>query len=116
MKTTKEIGDGGEDLAVHYLEGKGHQILERNFRVSFGEIDIITLDRDTLVFIEVKKKTTDRYGAPGEMITAGKLEKIQRTAEAYIAKHGLAEANCRIDAVLIDGKRVELLENISALS
>lgn len=113
MRTTKEIGDGGEEIAAQYLEKKGYRILKRNFRTSFGEIDIIALDSDTLVFVEVKKKTSDRFGLPGEMITPQKLRKIKRTAESYLAAKGIEGAECRIDAVLIDGNQIEIVENIA---
>lgn len=113
MKTTKEIGDSGEDLAVGYLEADGYRIVERNFRCQLGEVDIVALDGDVLVFVEVKKKSTDRFGSPGEMITRSKIEKIRRTAEYYMLEKRLGGASWRIDAVLIDGAKVELLKNIT---
>ncbi len=75
MKNTKAIGNLGEDRAVEYLENLGYEIFERNFRTRFGEIDIIARDGETLCFVEVKKKTSDRFGSPAEMITPKKLDK-----------------------------------------
>ena len=113
MRTTKEIGDTGEGLAADYLVGQGYKIIKRNYRTPFGEIDIIALDKDTLVFVEVKKKTGDGFGAPAEMITPRKIGKIRRTAECYILEKELKNLLWRIDAVLIDGAKVELLRNIT---
>jgi putative endonuclease len=113
LQTTKQIGDEAEDLAVDYLRGQGYEIIERNFRCSFGEVDIIALDGDALVFVEVKKKGSDRFGTPGEMITPKKLEKVRRSAQKYMADNILENADWRIDAVLINGERVELLKNIT---
>lgn len=114
MSSTKQIGDSGEDLAVDYLTGQGYLVVERNFRTKFGEIDIIALDKDTLCFVEVKKKTGDGFGAPAEMITPRKIFKIKLTAEYYIQEKDLGNVLWRIDAVLIDGNRMELLKNVTS--
>lgn len=113
MKSTKEIGDGGEDLAVDYLVGQGYKIIKRNYRTRYGEIDIIALEGDNLSFIEVKKKSGEGFGSPGEMITPRKISKIRRTAESFINENNLSNLVWRIDAVLIDGERVELIRNIT---
>lgn len=113
MKTTKQIGDGGEDEAVRYLKKKDFEILERNFRTRFGEIDIIAIDEDMLVFIEVKMKRSDQFGDPGEMITPKKLDKIKRTAEYYLQEKELYDIGWRIDAVLIRDGKIEHLEGIT---
>lgn len=113
MTNTKVIGDLGEDLACDYLVGQGYEIIKCNYRTGFGEIDIIALEGDTLVFVEVKKKSSERFGAPGEMITPKKLVKIRRTAECYLMEHDITNAAWRIDAVLISKSGIELLRNIT---
>ncbi len=106
MQTTKEIGDFGEDLAARYLGQKGYEIVERNFRTRFGEIDIIAKDREVLVFVEVKKKASDRFGTAAEMITKKKIGRIRRAAEFYLLENGLRDQTWQIDAILIDGSSV----------
>jgi putative endonuclease len=111
-KTTKQIGDFGEDRATEYLESLGYEIFERNFRTRFGEIDIIARDGETLCFIEVKAKASDRFGSPAEMITPKKLDRIIRTAKHYVQENDLS-VPWRIDAVLIQGDKIELIRNIT---
>lgn len=111
-KTTKQIGDEGEQMAVQMLKADGYQIIERNFRTRAGEIDIIAKDGGTLVFVEVKAKKDDFFGTPGEMITKRKLEKIKRTAKTYLSEND-KNRDWRIDAILIEGKKSEHLKNIT---
>lgn len=117
MKSTKQIGDKGEDLAVSELEKASYKIIERNFRTRFGEIDIIAKDDNTLVFVEVKMKSSIRFGTPAEMITKRKQLKIKRMAECYLLEHGY-KGPCRIDAVTILGNKfpqIEILKNITPI-
>jgi putative endonuclease len=112
MKNTKAIGDAGEDLAADFLAENGYQIVGRNFRTKFGEIDIIAKEDGVLVFAEVKKKSSARFGFPYEMVTTKKIEKIKRTAEAYISENSY-KGEWRIDVVSIFGEKVELFKNIT---
>ena len=82
MKTTVQ-GKIGEDLACQYLQKQGYKIIERNFRIRGGEIDIIALDGQTLVYIEVKTRTSDQFGRPEEAVTAWKLRFLERAAKFY---------------------------------
>ena len=96
-------GAGGESLAHKLLIDKGYRVLERNFRTRFGEIDLICVDGDTLVFVEVKLKTGEDFGTPEEMINQRKLSKVQRMAEVFIQRGGSAKLPeiYRIDVVAI---------------
>jgi len=113
LKNTKIIGDSGESLAIRYLKKKGFEMMERNFRARFGEIDIIAIDEDMLVFVEVKMKRSGQFGDPGEMITEKKLAKIKRTAEYYLQEKELGDIGWRIDAVLIREGKIEHLEGVT---
>ena len=68
-KTTREIGNEGEELACAYLESKGWRILERNYFFEKSEVDIIAYDDTAIVFIEVKLRSSDKYGRPEEYVS-----------------------------------------------
>ena len=72
----KNIGKIGEEAATNYLKEKGYKIQERNYRTSFGEIDIICRHKDSIIFVEVKTRRSDRYGCPEEAINTNKQRKI----------------------------------------
>ena len=75
--SNKEKGRFGEEIAAKYLENNGYKILERNFHYSkYSEIDIVAKERDVLVFVEVKMRTTTDFGHPFEAISRKKLENI----------------------------------------
>lgn len=94
----RQTGALAEGFAATHLQEKGYTILERNFRNKFGEIDIITRDRNTLVFVEVKAKIGIDCGNPEDMINPGKLQKIRNMAMIYMKGSVVA---CRIDVVAI---------------
>ena len=120
MSLYKNIqGKIGEDFAESYLKRQGFQIIGRNFRIRGGELDIIAIELSqltglkTLVFIEVKTRTSNDFGTPLEAITYWKLKALIKTAEFYRMKHGhlrLPEL-MRIDAVsVVLGRNNELME------
>lgn len=92
-----DLGKTGELKAVAYLDRKGYQILQRNFRCRFGEIDVIAMDGDVLCFIEVKTRTTLRHGLPCEAVTEKKMLHIRRCAQVYLSRHRPACRGVRID-------------------
>lgn len=94
----RQVGQLAEKLAVSSLINKGYQILERNFRNRFGEIDIIAKDKDILVFVEVKSKIGAEFGLPEEMVGYHKLQKVKNMATLYM-KGQLK--SCRIDVIAI---------------
>ena len=119
----KLVGVVGEDAAAQLLRKKGYQILERNFRTRFGEIDIIAREKrkdrilPITVFVEVKTKSGDQYGEPWEMVGAKKLHQVKMMAQVYLTKNGLGEVPCRIDVVgvwLRDGQldKIEHWEDV----
>ncbi len=96
-------GADGERIAAQYLESRGYRILEYNYRTRMGEIDLIAKDGVTLVFVEVKARTNDRFGGPAEAITKAKQARVARLAQQYLAVRRLADRLCRFDVVLIRG-------------
>ncbi|WP_339136850.1 MAG: YraN family protein [Candidatus Electrothrix sp. GW3-4] len=108
----KATGRSGEDLAAQYLEQQGYTILERNYRLRIGEVDIIARDGEDLVFIEVKTRRTKRFGSPFEAVDIRKQQQIVKIASAYV--HG-REIPVRFDVVAVhlskQGVRIEVLKN-----
>ncbi len=97
----KLLGAAGEDRAAAYLARQGYKILERNVRAPYGEIDIIALDRGELVFVEVKTRTSDRYGAPELAVNLNKQRRMIKAALGYIKSKRLHQMPCRFDVVAI---------------
>ncbi|OGI01530.1 MAG: hypothetical protein A2Y25_03430 [Candidatus Melainabacteria bacterium GWF2_37_15] len=111
MKANIPKGKKGEDTAVQYLEQQGFKIIEKNWRFSrYGEIDIIATDNDTLVFIEVKTRTSTAFGHPTEVITSKKLARMRKLAEIYINNNICTEyKNFRIDLIgILAEKTIEI--------
>jgi putative endonuclease len=107
-KTTRQIGDEGEELAAAYLETKGYTILERNYHFERAEVDIVAYDNETcIVFAEVKKRSTNRYGEPEEFVDEEKIENIYKAAEAWIYERKMDGAPVRFDVISILQKEDE---------
>lgn len=109
---TRKVGAKKEELAVSYLEERGLEILERNFRCSQGEIDIIARDKDYLVFVEVKYRSTGKKGSALEAVGYAKQKKICRVFDFYRVKHKLsASTKVRFDVLAVDGENITWLPN-----
>ncbi len=96
-----EKGHRGEDLAVDFLLAKGYRIVTRNWRVRSGEIDIIAQDDDTLVFCEVKTRSSIRCGTGAEAVDRRKQRKIVQAAILYLQRYHLMNQRCRFDVIEI---------------
>lgn len=119
MRTTTSAGKVGEDFAVSLLKKRGYKILTRNFRSRFGEIDIIALDGDTLVFVEVKTRWSRKFGVPEESITPLKLRHLEKTVDYFKMLHPNTPDSMRIDVVAIEVyngkvKGARILKNVTA--
>ena len=97
--TRQELGALGERHAARLLRAKGYRLLEANFRTPRGEIDIIVRDRDALVFVEVRTRTSEEFQTPLASVDARKREHIERTARAYLRTRHIPECPCRYDVV-----------------
>ena len=93
------LGRAGEEKAVQYLKAAGCEILDRNFRCRYGEIDIIALDHGVLCFVEVKTRSRTDYGMPCQAVDRRKERRIQRCAYTYIRQHGLQHYEIRMDII-----------------
>lgn len=108
---TQKIGKFGEDEAEKYLRKKGYKILERNFNCRCGEIDIIALENNEIVFIEIKARASLKYGYPSEAVTKYKLKHIYKTAEYYLYTRKLQNQNTRIDVIEVYIKNNQVIIN-----
>ena len=117
---TKTLGKKGEDIAAAFLEKKGYNILFRNYKCSFGEIDIIAKHKKILSFIEVKTRSTKKYGLPQEAVTPAKQTKISRVALEFVQRYKMDNRVARFDVVSVqclnDGYEVDLIENAFELT
>ena len=117
---TKTLGEKGEDIAAAFLEKKGYNILFRNYKCSFGEIDIIAKHKKILSFIEVKTRSTKKYGLPQEAVTPAKQTKISRVALEFVQRYKMDNRAARFDVVSVqylnDGCEVDLIENAFELT
>lgn len=98
----QELGRLGEEEAVHYLRERGWRILERNVRIGRREVDVIAMKGEVLAFIEVKCRTTGRFGHPLEAITPGKRAGVAEVARAWLRRSALSrDVLVRFDAISV---------------
>lgn len=107
--TTRDIGQAAEDRAADFLKNLGYQILDRNFRSKFGEIDLVAVDGETLVFVEVKARATRLFGLPEEAVNKRKIRHITLAGQYYVSLHPELPELHRIDVVAIEGNEVRLI-------
>lgn len=101
-KYNKSIGFYGEDLSSKFLEDEGYLILDRNFRCSFGEIDIIAIKNDIISFIEVKSRFSNSFGNPKESVTCFKQSRIIKVAKYYLHIKKLYNYYIRFDVIEVN--------------
>lgn len=99
MANNKILGNSGEELVCSYLENAGMTVLHRNFRCKAGEIDIIARDEAAIAFIEVKTRTSDKFGAPCEAVGKSKQGRIVKAALFYLQSRQLFDYMSRFDIV-----------------
>lgn len=112
MGSTQTKGQAGEDRAARYLESRGLRVVERNFRVRGGEIDLICQEGAYTVFVEVRLRSSSAYGGAAASITASKKAKLILAAHHWLARQGnVHDIACRFDCVLIDGDHMEWIKD-----
>jgi putative endonuclease len=105
-------GEAAEALAAGFLRSQGLAIIERNYRCRFGEIDLVAREGETLVFVEVRRRTGESFGGAAESITRAKRARLLAAARHYLARTR-SRAPCRFDAVLVRGEppRLDWIRN-----
>jgi putative endonuclease len=100
-KERLELGKEGEDLALRKVESLGYTCIERNYRCSLGELDLVARDGETLVFIEIKTRKGKSLDYAKEAVHARKQRQMSKVALAYMKKNGCQDAKARFDVVVI---------------
>ena len=95
------LGKTGEDLACRELRRRGYTLIARRYRTRFGEIDIIARDGDTIVFVEVKARSSSDFGAPAEAVTPRKRHTVSLMASEYLLRRREMTVPCRFDVVAV---------------
>ncbi|NUU06742.1 YraN family protein [Leifsonia sp. C5G2] len=101
MARKDELGRRGEQVAADWLEGLGYRVVDRNWRCPTGELDLVLRQGRTLVFAEVKTRSSLEFGHPFEAITSAKSARLRRLAAHWCREHAPAAADVRIDAVAV---------------
>ena len=97
-----ELGAAAEDAALARLSDEGLRLLARNARYPFGELDIVMLDGPCVVFVEVRRRASERFGGAAMSVDAAKRRKLARAAQAWLSSHRqFANASCRFDVVAV---------------
>lgn len=101
MSNTRQLGAQGERLVERFLRKRGYKVLARNYRCPRGEIDLITLDGQTVVFVEVKTRQNTSLAEPEESVRLGKQRRLTQIARHWLKQHGGRDRRCRFDVVAV---------------
>jgi len=111
----KELGKKGEEVAIRFLKKNGYRVIGRNYVCKMGEMDIIAKEKDTLVFIEVKTRTSTTFGLPQLAVNPKKQLQISKVALNFLKEKKLEDAKARFDVVAIlmgvRGEEIELIKD-----
>lgn len=110
------FGAQGEEIAVDFLRANGYRILTRNYKTKLGEVDIVAQDKDTLAFIEVKTRHSDRFGLPSEAISTNKQRQISKAALMFLKENNFLNKKARFDVVSViysdnEKPKLDLIKN-----
>jgi len=111
----KELGKKGEEVALRFLKKKGYKIIEKNYVCKMGEMDIIAREKDTLVFVEVKTRTSMAFGPPQLAVNSTKQMQLSKVALYFLKEKRLEDIKARFDVVAIllrpKGEEIELIKD-----
>lgn len=109
LDARRTLGADGEAAVARWYRRRGYRVVERNWRCRNGEIDLIVRRDDTIVFCEVKTRSSTRYGHPAEAVTASKQRRIRQLALLWARSRGEAAAPMRFDVAVVVAGRVEVI-------
>ena len=106
-----ELGQSGEELAVAWYRSHGYEVLDRNWRCSIGEIDVVARRGEMLVVVEVKTRRSDAYGVPALAVTPPKQRRLRRLAARWLAEHRVdRRVDVRFDVASVVADAVTIYE------
>ncbi len=112
MSEHNDVGREGEALAANFLQQKGYEIVDRNWRYGPKEIDIVARDGDTMVFVEVKTRSTLAFELPQEAVTKKKMKNLVEAADAYMIQNNI-DLEGRFDIVaVLNGNPPKVIEHL----
>lgn len=117
MHTKDALGRYGEELAARFLTRNGWEVVDRNWRCSSGELDIVARRNGVLAICEVKTRRSTRFGSPLEAVTPQKLLRLRRLAGQWLAMHAHSSSTVRIDvvSVLVDDAGLTQVQHIEGV-
>jgi len=111
----RQVGKKGEEAALRFLKRKGYRILQKNYVCKMGEVDLIAKENDTLVFIEVKTRTSTTFGPPQLAVNAAKQVQLSQAALCFLKENKLEDVRARFDVIAIllgpEGEKIELIQD-----
>lgn len=114
-KDNLNLGNLAEDRAEEFLKRSGYKVLRRNYKTRLGEVDIIAKDKDTLCFVEVKCRSSDRFGKGSEAISVKKQGQVSKAALNFLKENNLLDRRARFDVVSLDSlgpeEKITLIKN-----
>lgn len=105
----RRLGARGEDLAARWYVASGYQLLDRNWRCTEGEIDLVCRMGDTVVVCEVKTRRSSAFGSPAEAVTGAKRARLRRLAARWLREHDVRCAYVRFDVAAVVGEQVQVV-------
>lgn len=107
------FGRRGERIAERHLRRLGYRIIARNYRAAGAEVDIIAMDGETIVFVEVKRRSGTAAGTPEEAVNAAKQEQIQRAARMFVAQYKASNHDARFDVIaIVESNRASRIQHL----
>jgi putative endonuclease len=107
----RALGARGEALAARWYEARGYTVISRNWRCRDGEIDLVLAHGRTVVFCEVKTRSSDAYGTPAEAVTRTKQLRLRRLGMRWLDEHDVASGSVRFDVACVVGNAVDVIES-----
>lgn len=111
VSSTIDRGNVAESIAVRELVRLGYRIVEQNFRCHAGELDVVARDGQTLVFVEIRSRRSDRFGSALEAVSRAKQQQVSRVAAVYLELRRPTFDTCRFDVVGVTGDKIEVVQD-----
>ncbi len=96
-----KLGDWGEEQAARFLEENGYKIISTKYRCAYGEVDIVAMEGEELVFVEVKTRRPGNFGTPEESVSTHKLRRLMATCQDYLQNSGQENIDWRVDLISV---------------